>query len=313
MSLRRLIAIVGATATGKTDAAVAVAEALGGEVLSIDAYQAYRGMDIGTAKVSPEIRTRVPHHLIDIVEPSAQLSLARFLDAANEALQDVWGRGKLPVLAGGSGQYVWALIEGWQVPRVEPDAALRAELEALSREQGATALVGRLRELDPEAADRLDPDNTRRLIRAIEVVSRTGRSLAACQTRVPIDADVVVLGLHCDREVLYARLDTRTDAMFEAGFVEEVRRLRDAGYGESQPVRGGVGYKEVSAYLDGEYGLDEAIRRMKFANHRLVRRQGAWFRESDKRIRWTESGPNAANACVEAAKDWLREMDGAAP
>jgi len=304
---RRLVAIVGATATGKSDVAVAVAEALGGEVLSIDAYQAYRGMDIGTAKVSPETRARVQHHLIDIAAPSDPLTLARFLDAAHAALEDVWARGRLPVLAGGSGQYVWALIEGWQVPRVEPDAALRGELEALARDEGTTALVRRLAELDPEAAGRLDPGNSRRLIRAIEVVSSTGRSLAACQTRVPIDADVLMLGLRCERETLYARLDARTDAMFEAGFVDEVCRLRDEGFGESQPVRGGVGYKEVSAYLDGEYDLEEAVRRMKFANHRLVRRQGAWFAEGDARIRWVDAGPGAAEDCVAAARAWVED------
>jgi tRNA dimethylallyltransferase len=121
---------------------------------------------------------------------------------------------------------------------------------------------------------------------------------------VPIDADVLILGLRCDRESLYARLDARTDAMFEAGFVDEVRRLRDAGFGESQPIRGGVGYKEVSAYLDGEYDLEEAVRRMKFANHRLVRRQGAWFRASDPRIRWVDAGPYAASECVEAVREW---------
>ena len=306
---RRLVAIVGATATGKSDVAITVAEACGGEVLSIDAYQAYRGMDIGTAKVPAVVRKRVRHHLIDLVEPSDALSLARFLDAAHEALQDVWARGRLPVLAGGSGQYVWALIEGWQVPRVEPDASLREELEALARDGGVEALVRRLAELDADAARRLDPANPRRLIRAIEVVSSTGRSLAACQTRVPIDADVLMLGLRCDRETLYARLDARTDGMFEAGFVDEVRRLRDEGFGESQAVRGGVGYKEVSAYLDGEYDLEEAVRRMKFANHRLVRRQGAWFREGDARIRWVGAGQGAAEECVEVVRGWLREQE----
>ena len=286
--------------------AVAVAEAFGGEVLSIDAYQAYRGMDVGTAKVLPETRARVPHHLIDIAEPSEPLSLARFLDCAHAALEDVWARGRLPVLAGGSGQYVWALIEGWQVPRVEPDAALRAELEAVAREEGTQALVDRMMALDPDAMARLDAGNVRRLIRAIEVVSGTGRSLAACQTRVPIDADVLVLGLRCDRETLYERLDARTDAMFAAGFVAEVQNLREAGFGDSQPVRGGIGYKEVSAYLDGEYGLDEAVRRMKFANHRLVRRQGAWFREGDPRIHWVDGGPDAPAVCAEMVSGWLQ-------
>jgi tRNA dimethylallyltransferase len=310
MSARRpLVAIVGATATGKSDAAIAVAEACAGEVLSIDAYQVYRGMDIGTAKLSPDARARMPHHLIDIADPADPLTLARFLDAAHLALGGVWSRGRLPVMAGGSGQYVWALLEGWQVPRVEPDPALRSELEALAQDKGTAALVDRLAALDPEAAGRLDPGNPRRLIRAIELVASTGRSLAACQTRSPIDAEVLVLGLRLPREELYARLDARTDAMFAAGFVEEVRSLRAAGKGETQPVRGGVGYKEVSAYLDGDYDLAEAVRRMKNANHRLVRRQNAWFKDDDARIRWVDAGPDAATSCVDAVRAWLEAQE----
>jgi tRNA dimethylallyltransferase len=303
---RRLIAVVGATATGKSEVAVALAEAIGGEVVSTDAYQMYRGLDIGTAKVGAEVRARVRHHLIDIAEPSDQVTLALFLDAAQAVLADVWARGRLPVLAGGSGQYVWALLEGWQVPRVEPDAALRAELEALAVAGGPEALRARLATLDPEAARSIDAANTRRIIRAIEVVAGTGRPLAACQTRAPIDADVLVIGLRLPREVLYERLDARTDAMYGAGFVGEVEGLRARGLGDTSAVRGGVGYKEVSAYLDGEYDLDEAIRRHKNANHRLVRRQNAWFRETDERIRWLDGGSDASRQAVAIAREWLR-------
>jgi tRNA dimethylallyltransferase len=303
---RPLIAVVGATATGKSDVAVAIAEALDGEVVSTDAYQVYRGLDIGTAKAGPELRSRVPHHLLDIAEPSQQVTLALFLEAAHVALDDVWRRDRLPVLAGGSGQYVWALLEGWQVPRVEPNPALRHELEALAATAGPEALRDRLAVLDPEAARTIDATHTRRVIRAIEVVSGTGRPLAACQTRRPIEASVLVLGLRLPREALYARLDARTEAMYAAGFVEEVVSLRARGYGETSAVRGGVGYKEVSAHLDGEFDLDEAIRRHKNANHRLVRRQNAWFRESDERIRWLEAGPDAPRQAVAAAHDWLR-------
>jgi tRNA dimethylallyltransferase len=299
--------VVGATATGKSDVAIALAEALDGEVVGADAYQVYRGLDMGTAKVGAEVRARVPHHLIDIADPEHPLTLARFLDAAQAALDGVWSRDKLPVLAGGSGQYVWALLEGWQVPRVAPNAALRAELEALAAKKGPRALLARLAELDAEAAVRLDPENTRRVIRAIEVVTSTGRTLAACQMRRPIDADLLILGLRLPRDELYARLDARTDAMFAAGFIDEVRRLRDEGRGETQPVRGGVGYKEVSAYLDGVYDLDEAVRRMKNANHRLVRRQNAWFKETDARIRWLDAGPSAATKAVEEARAWLAQ------
>jgi tRNA dimethylallyltransferase len=300
-----LVAVVGATATGKTDTAIAIAEVLRGEVISADAYQVYRGLDVGTAKASLALRSRVPHHLIDISGPEEQLTLARYLDLAHAALADVWSRGALPVLAGGSGQYVWALLEGWQVPRVAPDPALRAELEALAASGGTPALLERLRHLDPDAAQRLDPDNPRRLVRAIEVVQREGRPLAACQARSPIDADVLVLGLQLPREYLYRRLDERTDAMYASGFVDEVKRLRDEGRGDAAPVRGGVGYREVSRHLDGEIDLDEAIRLHKLANHRLVRRQNAWFKPGDPRITWIDAGEGAPERCLGAVRSWL--------
>ncbi len=302
----RLIAIVGATATGKSDVALAIAEALGGEVVGADAYQVYRGLDIGTAKVSREIRGRVPHHLIDIAEPPQQVTHALYLEAARAALDGIWARGRVPVLAGGSGQYVWALLEGWQVPRVEPDPALRSELEALALTGGPDALRARLAALDPEAAQTIDAANTRRVIRAIEVVSSTGRTLAACQTRQAIDADLLVIGLRLAREALYERLDARTDAMYAGGFIDEVQSLRARGFGETAALRGGVGYKEVSAYLDGEYDLDEAIRRHKNANHRLVRRQNAWFKETDARIRWLDVTPETPKEAVGVARGWLK-------
>jgi tRNA dimethylallyltransferase len=304
-SSRPLIAIVGATATGKSELAVRLAEAFNGEVVNTDAYSLYRGLDIGTAKPSAEMQARVRHHLIDVAGPDEPLTLARFLDAAQAALDGIWSRGKLPVLAGGSGQYVWALLEGWQVPRVAPDPVLRAELDALP----VGALHDRLAALDPEAASRLDPNNPRRLVRAIEVVSRTGLPLAACQTRRPIDADVLILGLRLPRDELYERLDRRTEAQFAAGLVEEVRRLRDAGYGDTSPVRGGVGYKEVSAYLDGAYGLDEALQRTKNANHRLVRRQGAWFKDGDPRINWLDASADPFDAALELTQGWLERQE----
>jgi tRNA dimethylallyltransferase len=243
--------------------------------------------------------------LIDIAEPSEQFTLALFLEAAQEVLDDIWERGRLPVLAGGSGQYVWALLEGWQVPRVEPNPALRQELEALAARGGPEALRARLATLDPEGARTIDAANTRRTIRAIEVVSGTGRPLAACQTRQPIDAAVLLIGLRLPREELYERLDARADAMYAAGFVAEVEGLRQRGDGDTSAVRGGVGYREVSAYLDGEYSLDEAIARHKSANHRLVRRQSAWFRETDERIRWLDAD-GAAGQAVVLAREWLQ-------
>jgi tRNA dimethylallyltransferase len=291
--------------------AIALAQALEGEVISVDAYQVYRGLDIGTAKASVEQRARVPHHLIDIADPARPMTLARWLDLAQAALADIWSRGRLPILAGGSGQYVWALLEGWQVPRVAPDPALRTELETLAAEGGAPALLERLRGLDPDAARRIDGSNPRRLVRAIEVVQREGRPLAACQARSPVAADVLVLGLRLPREELYARLDARTDAMYAAGFVDEVRRLRDQGKGETPAVRGGVGYREASQHLDGAIDLAETLRLHKLANHRLVRRQNAWFKPTDPRITWLDAGEGASSRSIETATAWLAQRIGA--
>ncbi len=300
-----LVAVVGATAAGKSEAAVAIAEALDGEVVNADAYQVYEGMDIGSAKPSAALRSRVRHHLFDITTPARPLTLARYLDLAHTALADVWSRGKLPVLVGGSGQYVWALVEGWSVPRVAPDPALRLELKALARDQGAAALLDRLRALDPDAAARLDPHNTRRMVRALEVVVASGRPLAARQTRAPIDADVLVLGLRCDRAELYRRIDARVDAMYNAGLVDEVQRVRERGWGDASPVTSGIGYKEASAHLDGALTLDDAIECTKARTHRLVRTQSTWFKPSDARIRWVDAGDEASAECVEAVRQRL--------
>jgi tRNA dimethylallyltransferase len=305
MSRRPLIAVVGQTATGKTEAAIEIALAIGGEVVGADAYQVYRGLDIGTAKPSPEQQGTVPHHLIDVLDPGEELSLARYLDLARAALDNVWARGKVPVVCGGSGQYVWALLEGWQVPRVAPDEGRRAEFERFAEEHGAQALHERLTDADAEAAARIDYRNVRRVSRALEVIEREGRPLAACQAREPIDAEVLVLGLRCGRKDLHERIDRRVEAMYAGGLVDEVRRLRVAGHGESRPVRTGIGYKEASQYLDGAISLEEAVARTKTATHRLARNQSAWFKPADQRIRWVEVGPRAAVECAETARGWL--------
>lgn len=306
MRRRPLVAIVGATATGKSALAIEIARRFDGEVVNADAYSLYRGMDIGTAKVSLAGRRHVPHHLIDVTKPDKPLSLRRYLDLATEVLEDIWSRSKLAVLAGGSGQYVWALLEGWQVPRVAPDARLRAELEAVAAAKGTEALVARLAEIDPEAANRLDPQNSRRLIRAIEVVTASGQPLAACRIRKPLDAELLIIGLNRSREEHYAALDLRVQAQFDNGLLQEVAALRQQGYGSSAPVRSAIAYKELSAHLDGEYSLEEALKRSQHATHRLVRRQAAWFREDDPRIHWLPAGGECADEALLLAGAWLK-------
>jgi tRNA dimethylallyltransferase len=282
---KRLLAIVGPTASGKSSLAVGLAEQLGGEVVNADSRQVYRGMDIGTAKPPADERARVPHHLYDIADPVEAFSLGRYLDLAADALNNCWSRDVLPVVAGGTGQYVWALLEGWQVPRVAPDLELRAELERQPTEH----LLEELRRVDPVYAERVDPHNGRRIIRAIEVFRRTGRPLSSCQTRLPPDFAWLVLGLSHPRDELYRRIDARVDAMIAAGLVDEVRGLIERGCGCDRPAMSSIGYRQVCQHLAGELSLAEAVARLKTETHRLVRMQDNWFGRDDPRIHWLDA------------------------
>lgn len=285
---QKLVAIVGPTATGKTALAVALARTLDGEIVGADSRQVYRHMDIGTAKPTPEERSLAPHHLIDVVSPDQEFSLAQYLELAVAVLEDVWSRGKQPLLVGGSGQYVWALLEGWRVPRLPPQQELRRELEERAAREGAGALHGELAQVDPKAAARIDPRNVRRVIRALEVYRATGRPISYWQEKGPPPWQILILGLTCPRQELYRRIDARVDAMMEAGLVDEVRALLAMDYSPSLASLSGIGYKQVCQHLAGELDLATAVARIKTATHRLARQQYAWFRLDDGRIRWID-------------------------
>ena len=285
---QKLVAIVGPTATGKTALAIALARTLGGEIVGADSRQVYRHMDIGTAKPTPEERSLARDHLIDVVDPDQEFSLAQYLELAVAALEDVWSRGKQPLLVGGSGQYVWALLEGWRVPRLPPQRKLRRELEERAARQGAGALHGELVQVDPKAAARIDPRNVRRVIRALEVHKATGCPISYWQEKGPPPWQTFILGLTCPRQVLYERIDARVDAMMEAGLVDEVRALLAMGYSPSLAALSGIGYKQVCQYLAGELDLATAVAQIKTATHRLARQQYTWFRLDDRRIRWID-------------------------
>jgi len=296
-----LIAVVGPTAAGKTALAVALAQRLDGEIISADARQVYRGMDIGTAKPTASEQGAARHWLIDVAAPDERFSLARFLDLAHDALRDITARGRTPIVAGGTGQYVWALLEGWRVPRVAPDAALRAELEAVAARGGAGALSGVLAAEDPASVSRIDPRNVRRVIRAIEVTRATGRPFSAWQEKDGPPTDrVAVVGLRLERDNLYRRIDERVDAMLRAGLVDEVRRLRDR-YGCDAAAMSGIGYRQVCEHLDGGCSLDAAADRVKTETHRLARMQHTWFRSDDARITWLDAAaPDLADQAARA-------------
>ena len=301
-----LIAIVGPTATGKTALAIALAQRLGGEIVGADSRQVYRQMDIGTAKPTAEERALAPHHLIDVVDPDQEFSLAQYLEQAVAVLEDVWSRGKQPLLVGGSGQYVWALLEGWRVPRLPPQRELRRELGERADRQGAEALHRELAQVDPKAAARIDPRNVRRVIRALEVHKATGRPISYWQEKGPPPWEVLTLGLTCPRRELYERIDARVDAMMEAGLVDEVRGLLSMGYDPSLASMSGIGYKQVCQHLAGELDLATAVARIKTATHRLARQQYTWFRLDDGRIRWLE-GDGAVDEAVALAEQFLEE------
>ena len=284
--MNHLVAIVGPTGIGKSALALHLARKFHGEIVGADSRQVYRHMDIGTAKPGPEERDLVPHHLIDIVNPDEEFSLARYQSLAYEYIEDIQRRDKLPLLVGGSGMYVWAVLEGWEVPRVAPDREFRQAMESKAALNGAQELYRELLETDPAAAQRIDPRNVRRVIRALEVQKQTGRPFSRSQVKKAPSFRTLIIGLTADREELYRCIDERVDRMVARGLVEEVENLLRMGYDVSLPAMSGIGYRQIGLYLKGEMTLPAAVQQIKFETHRFVRHQYAWFRSSDKRIHW---------------------------
>jgi len=300
-----LILIVGPTAAGKTALSLALAERFGGEIVSADSRQIYRGMDIGTAKATREEQSRVPHHMLDIASPDEWYTVAQFQDAAMQAIAAIHARGRLPFLVGGSGLYVRAVAEGLQIPRVPPSPELRAELEAQAAAH-PEALAERLRALDPDAAARIDPRNVRRVVRALEVCLLAGRPISEQQTRHRPALRMLWIGLTLPRPELYRRIDQRVDSMVESGLVDEVRTLAAHGYAWDAPAMTGVGYRQIGTYLRGESSLEEAVREIKRATRRFVRQQYNWFRLDDPRIHWLQSDEEAVDSAAMFVEQFLR-------
>lgn len=284
--MKKLIAIVGPTAIGKSQLALRLAQDFNGEIVNADSRQVYRYMDIGTAKPEPQEMALVPHHLIDIINPDEDFSLAQYQALANRAITDIQRRGKLPLLVGGTGQYVRAVLEGWVIPSVAPDPEFRLSLQERV-EGGETAeLYRELARVDPVAAQNIDSRNVRRVIRALEVSHHTGVPFSGLQQKKAPPFDSLIIGLTAGRTELYRSIDSRVDIMLEMGLVEETKRLVSMGYGFDLPSMSGIGYKQMGQYLRGELTLETAVEKIKFETHRLARHQYNWFRLSDKRIHW---------------------------
>lgn len=305
-----LLVLVGPTAVGKTEVSLRLAEALNGEIISADSRLLYRGMDIGTDKPPPEVRARIPHHLVDVADPDETWSLAQYQDAAYRTIADIHRRGRIPLLVGGTGQYVWAVVEGWCIPRVPPNPRLRAVLERWGEELGPEALHARLARLDPEAAARIQPRNLRRIVRALEVIFTTGRRFSEQQAKIPPPYRILILGLYRPRKELYARIDRRIDAMLRAGWLEEVQRLLHQGYTPDLPAMSSIGYAELAAYLLGKQPFEEAVRQIRRRTRYLVRKQANWFRIDDPRIHWFRAHDQVAETMLPFIRAWLWEQTG---
>jgi len=305
--MNKLIAVIGPTGIGKTRLAVALAQKFRGEIVNADSRQVYRFMDIGTAKPTPAELSAVPHHLIDIINPDADFSLAEYQKLAYQKIDEIQNKGMIPLLVGGSGQYVWAVLEGWVIPKVQPDLDFRRELEAKAAAGYSEQLFRELALVDPAAAAKIDPRNVRRVIRALEVNKQGKAAFSALRKKQPPPYDIFVIGLTAERKELYRRVDERVDAMLQSGLVDEVKGLISRGYGLELPSMSSIGYREIGQYLQGKMTLDEAAYKIKVGTHRFIRAQYTWFRREDARIRWFDINTPYYAAIDKEISEWLQE------
>lgn len=300
-----LVAIVGPTAVGKTALAIRLADDLPVEVVSADSRQVYRYMDIGTAKPTIEERQRVRHHLLDIVDPDEAFTLAQYQQLAYAAIDDIQRRRRIPLLVGGTGLYVKAVLEGLSIPRVPPDQRLREQIYAEAAAKGYEELHRRLSELDPVAAERIDARNVRRVVRALEVCYLMGKPISSVQEVRPPPYSILSIGLTMPRPLLYQRIDERVERMVAAGVVEEVHSLVARGYSYDLPSMSGLGYRQIGMYLRGEVSLEEAVALIKRHTRRFVRHQANWFREDDPTIVWFNAIEDISEAVLRKIKAFL--------
>ncbi len=282
-----VIAVVGATASGKTALGIALAQAFDGEIVSADSMQIYKGLDIATAKPTPEERSAAPHHLISILDRGTRFSVAEYVALAREKIAEIRARGRLPIVVGGTGLYLNALLEHIQFAEMGQDESLRAQLAREAEEQGAAALHARLAAVDPETAAAVHPNNLPRVIRALEVYTLTGRPLSEFRKESrsePSPYDVLWIGIGCsDRQLLYDRIDRRVDLMLEQGLLDEVRAVYEAKQAAAHPTAdAAIGYKELIPYLEGAAPLEDCVEKIKQETRRYAKRQGTWFRKNEQ-------------------------------
>jgi tRNA dimethylallyltransferase len=288
LSKPKLLVVLGPTTSGKSALGIALAQRFNGEIVSADSRQVYRGLDIGTAKVTPEEQRLVPHHLLDVIDPQEVYTVAQFQQAAYAAIDDIIGRGRRPLLVGGSPHYIQAIVDNLDMPQVPPQAELRTTLA----QRPLADLVAQLEELDPQSAATIDRNNPRRVIRALEVCIVTGQAFSQQRRLGEPRYETLLLGIHWPREVLYRRIDERVDERIQQGMIQEVRDLLAQGIDHTRLDALGLEYRFISRWLREEFATEaEMVQRLKYAIHDFTRRQLAWYRR-EQRIIWIEGGEN---------------------
>lgn len=285
---RPLVILTGPTAVGKTALSVKLAKAIGGEIISADSMQVYRYLDIGSAKVTPEEMEGVPHHLIDVLDPKEEFNVAVFQKLAKQAMEDIYARGRIPVIVGGTGFYIQALLYDIDFAETKEDPVYRKQLEEQAAKEGAEALHARLRQVDPESAAAIHANNVKRVIRALEYYQQTGEKISVHNERErqkESPYQFLYYVLNTNRDELYQRIDRRVDVMLEQGLLDEVKRLKEMGCTRELVSMQGLGYKELLAYLDGECSLEEAVFILKRDTRHFAKRQLTWFRR-EREVRW---------------------------
>ncbi len=289
--IKDLIVITGPTASGKTAMSVEVAKVLGAEIVNADSMQIYKYMDIGTAKPTVEERQGIPHHLIDIVNPDEQFSVARYCECAKLAIDSIHAKGKPAVMVGGTGLYVDSLVNNIQFSEIEPDEEYRAKTDALAEEKGNEYIYNMLVEIDPDSANKISVSDRKRIIRALEVYHLTGKTITWHneQSRsVPSPYNTTMFAIDVEREILYDKINRRVDIMMDMGLVEEVKSIVDMGIGKDTTAMQAIGYKEIVQYLDGEISIEEAVDKIKQGSRRYAKRQLTWYRRNEK-VNWVKN------------------------
>ncbi|MBP7212713.1 MAG: tRNA (adenosine(37)-N6)-dimethylallyltransferase MiaA [Anaerolineaceae bacterium] len=285
----KLIILIGPTASGKTRLSIELAKALDTEIISADSRYLYKPLNIGTAKPSPEELSQVKHHLINYADLDSPWSLGEYKEHAERLIFQLNEEGKVPILSGGTGQYIRAISQNWQVPELEADHRMRDVIENIGEQLGFDALYEKLKVLDPQAAEFIDYQNHRRTVRALEVIFKTGRRFSEIRTKGESPFEILTIGLQWERQELYQRIDNRIEQMLSDGFEDEVRELISQGYKNALLKMGVIGYTEMISFLDGEISLEEAVMLIKRNTRKYVRRQANWFKPTDPEITWLDA------------------------